>query len=257
MLQSSVPGLPQNTSQLFSPLSSKFPPEGNVDTLIERLLSNGDLIPAETLWKVEMESVVQAPTPESKNAFVTNPINFRTTDSFLVTRLELTGTFSIYFKLKTTKRDGLLMYAGPLMQDRQDFMALELVGGVIRFVFDVGTGIRVVRSNRKPEISDNEWHDVGVLRPTLTQQILRVDDSARADPLPDEAGDYDLSDEFYVGGLPQHLYDQLPKQVKSRHGFHGCFGSIDLNGGSQNLIEDGRAIVMEGNIVSGCEGNRI
>src|SRR6218665_4124069 len=92
MLQSSVPGLPQNTSQLFSPLSSKFPPEGNVDTLIERLLSNGDLIPAETLWKVEMESVVQAPTPESKNAFVTNPINFRTTDSFLVTRLERKST---------------------------------------------------------------------------------------------------------------------------------------------------------------------
>lgn len=235
-------------------ISQNIQPDSNSETLIEKLIINGDVISAETLWKAELESVIQLPTSDSKNIFVSNPINFKTTKSYVVTRLELAGTFSIYFQIKTTKLDGLIMYAGPLTLDRPDFMAVELVAGIVRFVFDVGTGIRVIRSNLKQGISDNEWHDVGILRPTLTQHILRVDDSARPDPLPDDAGNYDLTDEFYIGGLPPDLFDSLPKQVKSRHGFYGCLGSIDLNGESQNLMEDGTAFILDGNVVSGCEG---
>lgn len=245
-----APFLSSHTALISQNIQSEY----NSEALIEKLIISGDVISAETLWKEELDSGGQLSTSYSENTFVSNPINFKTTKGYIVTRLELTGTFSIYFQLKTTKLDGLIMYVGPLTQNRPDFMAVELVAGIVRFVFDVGTGIRVVRSNPKQRISNNEWHDVGILRPTLTQHILRVDDSARSDPLPDDAGNYDLTDEFYVGGLPQDLFDSLPKQVKSRHGFNGCLSSIDLNGESQHLMEDGKASIADGNVMSGCEG---
>jgi neurexin len=68
-------------------------------------------------------------------------------------------------QLKTTLRDGLVLYIGG---DR-DFLAVELVDGHIRYVYDVGGGPRMVHVQSRYTVSDNRWHDVAVLRNELTK----------------------------------------------------------------------------------------
>lgn len=48
------------------------------------------------------------------------------------------------------------------------------------------------------------------------------------------------------------MYQLLPKQVQSRHGFEGCLASLDLNGESPDLLVE--AVVPSAQVVTGCEG---
>jgi len=203
--------------------------------------------------------------------------------------------YTWFIQIKTMRMNGLIMYSGPnpaLPHSRvqrgqnerdpviQDFVAVELVDGVLRYVFDVGgLGARVLRSNLRQRLnssktssspatagvswavmsvglSDNAWHDIGILRPSLTQHILRVDDSARFNNLPDLAN-FQLADRFYIGGIPDYMYAGLPRQIKSRQGFQGCLGSVDLDGDGGNLLNDENAVVPDeflNDIVEGCQG---
>lgn len=146
---------------------------------------------------------------------IVHPIHFKTPQAFMLTTLEIQGTFSIYFLFKTTHEDGLIMYASGSRitnwkkptddafpnnvnnsvthknqsdQSRSafkyrtpvDFLALELVGGAIRYIYRVGGDTsHMVASSEEGSLADNQWHSVGVLRPTLNQHILRVDDIAK------------------------------------------------------------------------------
>ena len=144
---------------------------------------------------------------------IVHPIHFKTPQSFMLTTLEIQGTFSIYFLFKTSHEDGLIMYASGsritnwrkpadafadvnnsvthINQSDQsrsafkyrppvDFLALELVGGAIRYIYRVGGDTsHMVASSEEGSLADNQWHSVGVLRPTLNQHILRVDDIAK------------------------------------------------------------------------------
>ena len=183
------------------------------------------------------------------------PITFKSPASYFTAKLKLYSTFAVYFQLKTTQADGLIMYSAG--GGGKDFMGVELVNGHIRYIFDVGSGPRVVRADMREPVNDNEWHDVAILRPTLNQHILRVDESARYDNLPDiRSVHFDTSDRFYVGGIDKTMYNALPKQVKSREGFQGCLASIDLDGDNRNLLEHRADIPQEFReaITEGCEG---
>ena len=189
---------------------------------------------------------------DKKETLVNYPITFLSPAAYLTTKLKLYSTFTIYFSLKTTQPDGLIMYS----RGSKDFLAVELVNGHLRYVYDVGSGPRVIRSKYRRPLNDNEWHYITVVRPTLDQQILRVDDSAEFDQLPDVSSvHFDMGDQFYVGGIDKSMYSELPKQVKSREGFLGCVASLDLDGNQNimahraNIPEDYRDLVAEG-----CEG---
>ena len=120
------------------------------------------------------------------------------------------------------------------------------------------------------------------MRPTLSQHIIRVDDTARFDNLPD-AGEFDLTavgsgwvgsaksqrgdgtgmDDreatvLYVGGVPIEMYDLLPKPVRSRHGFQGCLASVDLDGDPDGLVQSAE-IPAEHRLSIGdtCQGKHI
>ena len=43
---------------------------------------------------------------------------------------------------------------------RTDFIAIELVDGRLRYVFDVGSGVRIIRDRHRRPINDNRWHEV-------------------------------------------------------------------------------------------------
>jgi hypothetical protein len=48
------------------------------------------------------------------------------------------------------------------------------------------------------------------------------------------------------------MYNFLPRQMQSRHGFEGCLASLDLNGESPDTTLD--ALVPSPLVVPGCEG---
>lgn len=161
-------------------------------------------------------------------------------------------------KLRTTQPHGLILYSGH--GHGKDFMAVELTDGNLRYVFDVGSGPRAIETHgllRAP-LNDNEWHDVSVLRPTVSQHVVTVDAAAATDSLPDTRSvHYDLlADDLYIGGVARSMYGQLPKQVRSRQGFQGCLASIDLNRQRWNIDEQRDDVPKEFEelIVKGCEG---
>lgn len=49
------------------------------------------------------------------------------------------------------------------------------------------------------------------------------------------------------------MYNFLPRQIHSRHGFEGCLASLDLNGESPDTTLD--ALVPSPLVVPGCEGD--
>jgi len=143
-------------------------------------------------------------------------------------------------------------------------MALEFDGsGCIRYVFDVGSGPRVMSHDPTVEcrpINDNHWHDVSVGRVTVGQHVLRVDNWTVTDVLPDSRSVYyDLSgDDLYIGGLSRQAFitGQFVKQVLSRDGFQGCLMSVHLDGSPWSLSRSRVQVLDEYQDVvkEGCAG---
>lgn len=221
---------------------------------MQQLVFNGNLF-FEMARTGQINNIQATAKFQKRDKDVTFPISFKSPEAFLITRLKLYSTFSFDFLVRTTQPEGLLMYSGG--DKGKDFMAVELVGGHLRYIFNVGSGPRVMRAHHKP-INDNQWHDVSIIRPTLTEHILHVDDATKMDNLPDSRSvHFDTGDAFYIGGVKKHMYDDLPKQVKSREGFQGCLASVDLDGESGNLLKHRRSEVPDHyseDVVSGCEG---
>lgn len=59
---------------------------------------------------------------------------------------------------------------------------------------------------------------------------------------------------YDVGGVRKDMYNFLPRQIQSRHGFEGCLASLDLNGESPDTTLD--ALVPSPLVVPGCEGEK-
>jgi len=160
-------------------------------------------------------------------------------------------------QVKTTQNDALMFYGGG--NDNGDFLSIELVSGHVRYIFDVGSGVRVLADRLAAPINDNAWHTVSVLRPTVRRQLLIVDRLTNVDELPDSRSvHFDLpNDDLYIGGLPaRHRYGRRGSRRRRPSGFQGCLASIILNGKDWTLSERRADIDDEflDNIVEGCEG---
>ena len=101
--------------------------------------------------------------------------------------------------MKTIEPNGLLMYSG---LPSSDFMALEMVDGKLRYIFDVGSGPRLLQTTKKPkrrpdnsnrtlssgvqlQLNDNSWHRISLYRPSIEKHVLEVDGFTFVDYLPD------------------------------------------------------------------------
>jgi hypothetical protein len=284
------------TASMYQSYDQILNRSNGIDDILQKLLLKGDMEAVERLLRQNLETsaaeavagrlaaAVDATTASgAPSPTITNPVNFRMPSAYLVTRrMRLRGMFSIFFRMKTVQLDGLILFAaggrhwqhqhpsatsgGPSAfdeaRDSSDFVAVEMVKGVLRYVYNV-TGTRtprVVRANVQLPMSDNRWHDVWIMRPALSKHIVRVNHTARFDFLHD-AGEFNLESTvdsdiahgtpaaaaagegghssmtvLYVGGVPEYMYDMLPKQIKSRRGFQGCLASVDLDGDTDGLL---------------------
>lgn len=114
--------------------------------------------------------------------------------------------------MKTYQGDGLVLYSG---RPGRDFIAAEIVAGQLRLAYDLGSSPRAIRTALRHPVSDNRWHEVAILRPTLTELLLRVDNVSKSDALQDDLRSvyFDLDEDIYVGGIPETMFSLLHKQV--------------------------------------------
>ncbi|XP_074654685.1 neurexin-3-like [Tubulanus polymorphus] len=185
------------------------------------------------------------------------PITFKSATAYVkLSQINIYATFSLYFQFKTTQPNGLLFYnAGK----GYDFIAIEIVSGILHYVFNTGSGTNLVTSantHRSP-LNDNQWHDVAILRPSLSKQILRLDGQSSTFTTANDlsAVHFDLSGPLFVGGAPKSMFNALPKMVASKQGFQGCLASLDFTGITPDLIQDS-VIPREFHqlIAEGCNG---
>lgn len=165
----------------------------------------------------------------------------------------MTGAAARLLQIRTYQSDGLVLFTTSGVIDN-DFLAVELVSGQIRYVFDTGGGARTIQSTLSSAINDGDWHLVGIVRSDLSHQILVVDDWSGFDRTPPDAKSvhFDLNDDVYVGGVPVSVFPALPRQLRSTSGFHGCMASVVVNGKTRNLMEE--LVLQPPDVVTGCEG---
>lgn len=164
------------------------------------------------------------------------------------------------FQIRTLEANGLLLFSSSGVLDK-DFLAIELSDGAVRYIFDTGNGAQTLQQSTSLSsrpINDGQWHDIGIQRTELLRQVLVVDDCIVEGSLAPESRSvhFDLNDDVYIGGVPGHMYQVLPKQVKARDGFHGCVASVFFNGKTRNLLDQSTDIPdsVQHLIKGGCEG---
>lgn len=185
-----------------------------------------------------------------RDHIIQRPVTFQSTNTYVVLeRLVAYEHLNLYFQFKTLAENGLLLYSSG---SDQDFLGVELVKGHIHVVFNLGDGPRVVRSVTQKKLSDHKWHDVTLMRPSVDEYTLIVDDTMALATDTGPAHHLDLQGNFYVGGVPARMYSQLPSIIVSRMGYHGCFASLDMNSRSPDLMKD--ALEAPKEVVDGCQG---
>lgn len=71
--------------------------------------------------------------------------------------------YRLHLKLSfaTRERNGMLLYNGRY-NERNDFIALELIDGRLQFSFSLGANRTTVRLDRTASLADGQWHSVTV-----------------------------------------------------------------------------------------------
>nr|CAD2195397.1 unnamed protein product [Meloidogyne enterolobii] len=116
--------------------------------------------------------------------------------------------------------DGLLFFVG---KDR-DQLVLELVGGRVSLLFDLGSGPAKLVSNEE-KYNDGKWHLVEVDRNEKTAK-LQVDGSDKIEgESPGSLFEMSVSDSFFLGGLPT----TIETTRFAVHPFRGCIRNLKLD----------------------------
>ncbi|XP_076815569.1 neurexin-1-like isoform X3 [Clavelina lepadiformis] len=179
------------------------------------------------------------------------PYTFGSAGSYLsLPTLNAYSSMDLSLSLRTTAGDGLILYnAGR----QNDFIAVEIVDGTIRYSYDLGNGPQTISVPGAPWLHDNNWHNVRITRSEKNDHVITVD-GVRAK----FSGDYsktnlDLTGQLYIGGLDANsYYYNLPSQITSKSGYQGCLSNVDLNGWTFASLERDRNDNQDG-ITVGCK----
>lgn len=176
------------------------------------------------------------------------PISFVEENSYLtLPQKTVNKEIKIQFDIKTTSKDGLLLYnAG--QKFKFDFLLVEISNNFVRLVIKVGEKTsKLVNKNLK--VSDGAWHRV-LLRLTHTINELTVDGRKNVDKN-NNGRLFQFSDFSYFGGL------DITKKFRATQ--KGCGKSCDIN--FKGCIKDilvadipmgfPQAIITEG-LLPGC-----
>jgi len=102
-----------------------------------------------------------------ENCYIRGYLTFGADSRVLAVRVTSRWRCDVAAQLRTTQPTGLILYSGQRDDDDDgvsgtstDLIAIELVDGRLRYVFDVGSGVRVIRDRHQAPLNDNRWHEV-------------------------------------------------------------------------------------------------
>ncbi|XP_074640469.1 pikachurin-like isoform X2 [Tubulanus polymorphus] len=131
----------------------------------------------------------------------------------------------VYIKFRATEADGLIFWASQqIMTSSSDFVALSLVGGRIRFQFNLGSGETTLQYNIS-RLDDGEWHEIRAQR--YDKLALLEVNGKNVIEANAPGSDTSLTTEsaLYIGGLENIEHRTLKK---FRTGLHGCISKLKL-----------------------------
>ncbi|CAF0717725.1 unnamed protein product [Brachionus calyciflorus] len=148
-------------------------------------------------------------------------------------RTSSSDKFNIHLFFKTSQENGVILFR---RGKQYRFMALEIRDGKLRFVFDLGGGIKETTSTSI--LNDRNWHEVTIKRFDRQKFSLKIDDfkdlyidiGTNSPPLSE-------LESFTIGGLiPDH--QKFEPHVLTTLGFIGCLASIEINHDAPNLYSN-------------------
>lgn len=157
--------------------------------------------------------------------------------------------FEFTFMFKSKEQDGLMFYNGGQGLSN-DFFAVEMLNGYVYLIYDDGTGPKAMKANTPGPLDDDEWHFVKIARPATGNFEVTVDESVTTYPPNLRKATMDLRGELYIGGVPRNMYDELPDQITSEHGFRGCMASITIEKRLVDVLAE--AISTSSYVSRGC-----
>jgi neurexin len=184
------------------------------------------------------------------------PLRFINTNSWIkLPNVNAFHALLIQFHFKTTQKNGLIMYNDG---ESEDFIAVELVDGQLRFAFNLGLSTHSMVSQVKLGLDDNKWHLVSIWQSTKTSYELTVDSLVYKYLLADDRHVVlNLANGLYVGGLhTDGLYEKFRKtgRIQTMSGFEGCLASLEINKRAPNFDELwSNSDLMYGSVSKGCE----
>ena len=166
--------------------------------------------------------------------------------------LRASEAFNVRLYFKTSQTDGVIF----LRQGKNShFVALELSNGILRFVFELGGGIKFLESNTV--LNDKNWHEVTLSRFDRQKFSMKIDEFTVA--LVDAGTSTPRLSELnglVIGGvLPAQRY---LKTGLSNKGFMGCLASVEFNNNAVDLYSKQLQLcpsVQRGCVDSVCNPN--
>lgn len=179
-----------------------------------------------------------------------NPVTFGTRDGYAVLppRLLSAGSFQIFFQFRTLESSGLILFSNGLSQD---YIAIELLHGRIRYSFNLGDGSEVVSSRTPENLGDFKWHSVSISKPSNAEHFLTVDSTVTTYKAKGVSKQLNLRSPLYIGGIEKQNYTLLPPAVHSKFGFRGCLASLEVDGSTIDLLHEA---YQRDNVEAGCDG---
>lgn len=157
------------------------------------------------------------------------PFSLVSNDAFLAfTTLQARTGASLACDLKTQTNSSLLFYNGGLPSE-PDFLALELVGGRIRFSMDKGNGLSTLMSDAS--VNDGLWHNIQARFADSYMEVI-VDEQP-ATVLRSNLGEsrhLDLVGPLYVGGVELSRQARALSQGVGVSAFKGCIANVKAGG---------------------------
>nr|XP_055049420.1 chondroitin sulfate proteoglycan 4 [Misgurnus anguillicaudatus] len=154
--------------------------------------------------------------------------------------------------MKTTIEDALLVFH-PGQQ--ADFIAVGMMGGFLKGVIDLGSGMHVLE-NVEVKVDDDQWHRVQIL---VNRNVFQINvDSQLVSLRLNLSEKLDLVGNLYLGGIQKKMKDVFQDDYLTRleeeittESFIGCLGEIKVNQKDRTLQD---ALITK-DIHVKCEGD--
>ncbi|XP_066271322.1 laminin subunit alpha-2-like [Branchiostoma lanceolatum] len=143
---------------------------------------------------------------------------------------DIRDEFSVKVDIRTFESDGLVFYIAR-NETQVDFASIQLVGGLVRFMFDNKEGKAEISST--VPANDGKWHMIEVIREGRNG-TLTIDGRDRQEgKSPEGATTMDVTEDFYLGGVP---ISYTPRRIgKLTNSMEMCVRMLEIQGELQNL----------------------